>query len=203
MKVMKQIIIAAVAAVATLGFTSCGESAKLATEVEGTWSTAPSHLVDNTASSATTIDTYTFLRSDDKAAGGTVDITSLISTTAQINGTGAVIQPFSLSAASTATVSGTWQAVSDDAIDVSVDISTLKVNVDPDAVVLSSSILTGDNYNSVDSMKPALVSSIRAQVTQAITARYLSIGKIKDVKVKGDVMDWKVAGDNITLSRQN
>lgn len=197
---MKLSTILTLAAAAVLA--SCNEGSRLASAIEGTWSSAPEHLSDNTAASATTIDTYTFEIDEGNDKGGVLMISSLVSTTGQISGSDAIVQPFSLSAASTATVNGTWEAVDDDEINVSVDMSTLQVNVDPDAVVLSTSVLTGDNYNSVDSMKPALVNSIKAQVTKAITMRYASIKRIDDIDIKGDVMQWEINDVKSSLSRQ-
>lgn len=199
---MKKIGLMAAAALAgVFMMTSCDGASKLSENISGTWSGAPIHLIDNSASSASTIDTYTFTR-DEKSNGGNLIVTSLISVTGSINGSGAIVQPFSLSAAATASIQGRWNVVDDDEISVSLELKTLQVNVDPSAVVLSAAMLNGSTMASVDSMKPALVNSIGAQLRQAVSNRYLGIKKIDDIEIKGSLMEWEINKSKETLSRQ-
>lgn len=186
---------------AAIGFQSCDDTARLIKDVTGTWSGAPEKLVDNSASSATIIDTYTFTAIPD-TKGGNVTITSLISVTGQIDGAQAIVQPFSLSASGTASIQGTWTAIDDDEIALSLEPKTLDVNIDPQAVVLSSSLLSGNTSAAVDSMKPALVQTIKAQVQQAVTARYLSMKHLDDVDVKGSILKYEIGKHHYTMSRQ-
>ena len=186
---------------AAIGFQSCDDTARLIKDVTGTWSGAPEKLVDNSASSATIIDTYTFTAIPD-TKGGNVTITSLISVTGQIDGAQAIVQPFSLSASGTASIQGTWAAIDDDEIALSLEPKTLDVNIDPQAVVLSSSLLSGNTSAAVDSMKPALVQTIKAQVQQAVTARYLSMKHLDDVDVKGSILKYEIGKHHYTMSRQ-
>lgn len=188
-------------AVSALGLQSCDDSAKLAENIEGTWSGAPEHLIDTSASSASIIDTYTFTHTPD-TKGGNITITSVISVTGQIDGSQAIVQPFSLSASGTASVQGTWEAIDDDEIAVAIDPKTLNVAIDPDAVVLSSSMLTGNTSAAVDSMKPALVNTIKAQVQQAVGNRYLSLKRLDDVEVKGPMLKYEIGKQHYTMSRQ-
>ena len=113
-------IIYGLVAMAAIGFQSCDDTARLIKDVTGTWSGAPEKLVDNSASSATIIDTYTFTAIPD-TKGGNVTITSLISVTGQIDGAQAIVQPFSLSASGTASIQGTWTAIDDDEIALSLE----------------------------------------------------------------------------------
>lgn len=194
-------IIYGLVAMAAIGFQSCDDTARLIKDVTGTWSGAPEKLVDNSASSATIIDTYTFTAIPD-TKGGNVTITSLISVTGQIDGAQAIVQPFSLSASGTASIQGTWTAIDDDEIALSLEPKTLDVNIDPQAVVLSSSLLSGNTSAAVDSMKPALVQTIKAQVQQAVTARYLSMKHLDDIDVKGAILKYEIGKHHYTMSRQ-
>lgn len=198
--IMRKILLGLLA-VTALGLQSCDDSAKLAENLEGTWSGAPERLIDTSASSASVIDTYTFTHTPD-TKGGNITITSVISVTGQIDGSQAIVQPFSLSASGTASVQGTWEAIDDDEIAISIDPKTLNVNIDPDAVVLSSSLLSGNTSAAVDSMKPALVNTIKAQVKEAVGNRYLSLKHIEDIDIKGSILKYEIGKQHYTMSRQ-
>lgn len=180
---MKKYIIG-LAVITAMAFTACDSSSQLAKEITGTWSGTPQRLVDNSASTATIIDSYTFDRDSTGYNGGDVSITGVVSVTGQINGSDAIIQPFSLSASALATIKGTWQAVDGDEIRFNWDSNSLTVKVDPDAVVLSTDLLTGTEAPAVDSMRPQLAESIRAQIAQAVEVKYLGIRKIDDIKIR-------------------
>lgn len=198
---MKKLFLMGAIALASLGLCSCDEASKLAEKVDGTWAGAPERLIDSQASSATTLDTYTFTR-DGESRGGKLRVVSLVSTTGSIMGSAAIVQPFSLTAAATAQIDGTWLAIDDDEIQVNLDLRTLQVNVDPDAVVLSSQMLTGATSSAVDSLKPSLVNTIDAQVRQAISNRYLGIKKLDDVEVKGNLLEMEIGHNKYVLNRQ-
>lgn len=185
----------------TIFTTSCDDSSGLAKKVEGTWSGAPEHLIDNSASSATITETYSFFR-DPNAKSGDVVRSALVSVSGQISGTQAVIQPFSMTAGATAVVRGRWDAHDDDEIYFIWNDSTLTVNVDPEAVTLSMNILTGNESPSLDSLKPQLAESIRAQVARAVEVRFIGTRKFDDVKIKGNIMDYEVNDIKSHMARQ-
>lgn len=186
-------------AAAAVMLTSCDEKSKLADQMSGTWSSAPEQLVDNSASSATIIETYSFIRDTDRA-GGELTLTALISITGQVNGTDAFLQPFSMTAAGMASISGSWEAVSDEDVNIHWNDSTLSVSVDPSAVVLTSNVITGQTTPQLDSIKPQLAQSINAQITQAVKLRFLGTRKFEDIKVRDGEMKYEV-GDVDRLFR--
>lgn len=184
-----------------LGLTACESPSKLASDIEGTWSGAPETLIDNTASSATITETYTFMR-DETTNGGIVVRSGLVSVTGQVNGTGAFLEPFSMTAGATAMISGSWEATSDDEICFTWNDSSLVVKVDPQALTLSTNILSGEDAATVDSMKPQLAESLRARIAQAVEIRFIGTRKFDDVKIKKSILEYEVNDIDYQMARQ-
>lgn len=197
---MKHLVIAA-AAVCALGLSSCNEASKLAKNIEGTWSGAPERLIDDPTGTATVIESTTFAV-DSTGKGGDMIIVGLVSATGQMQGSTAIIQPISISAAAKAEVLGKWQAIDDDEIHVAIDTRTLTVSIDPEGVVLTTNMLDGDAQANVASIKPQLAEAVKQQVTNALQMRYASIKKIDDIDIKGNVMDYEINHREYTASRQ-
>lgn len=197
---MKHLIIAA-AALCALGLSSCNEASKLAKNIEGTWSGAPERLIDDPTGTATVIESTTFAV-DSTGKGGDMIIVGLVSATGQMQGSTAIIQPISISAAAKAEVLGKWQAIDDDEIQVAIDARTLTVSIDPEGVVLTTNMLDGDAQANVASIKPQLAEAVKQQVTNALQMRYASIKKIDDIDIKGNVMDYEINHREYTASRQ-
>ena len=158
---MKHLVIAA-AALCALGLSSCNEASKLAKNIEGTWSGAPERLIDDPTGTATVIESTTFAV-DSTGKGGDMIIVGLVSATGQMQGSTAIIQPISISAAAKAEVLGKWQAIDDDEIQVSIDTRTLTVSIDPEGVVLTTNMLDGDAQANVASIKPQLAEAVKQQ----------------------------------------
>lgn len=197
---MKHLVIAA-AALCALGLSSCNEASKLAKNIEGTWSGAPERLIDDPSGTATVIESTTFAV-DSTGKGGDMIIVGLVSATGQMQGSTAIIQPISISAAAKAEVLGKWQAIDDDEIQVSSDARTLTVSIDPEGVVLTTNMLDGDAQANVASIKPQLAEAVKQQVTNALQMRYASIKKIDDIDIKGNVMEYEINHKEYTASRQ-
>jgi hypothetical protein len=191
----------ALMALATLGMSSCNEAAKLAENIEGTWSGAPERIIDDLSGSATVIESTTFAV-DSTGKGGDMIIVSLISTTGQVQGSASIMQPLSVSAAAKAEILGKWQAVDDDEIHVSIDPRTLSVSVDPEGVVLTTNLLDNAAQATVASIKPQVAESVKSQITNALQMRYASIKKIDDIDIKGNVMEYEINHKEYTASRQ-
>lgn len=197
---MKHLVIAA-AALCALGLSSCNEASKLAKNIEGTWSGAPERLIDDPTGTATVIESTTFAV-DSTGKGGDMIIVGLVSATGQMQGSTAIIQPISISAAAKAEVLGKWQAIDDDEIQVAIDTRTLTVSIDPEGVVLTTNMLDGDAQANVASIKPQLAEAVKQQVTNALQMRYASIKKIDDIDIKGNVMEYEINHKEYTASRQ-
>lgn len=199
---IQKLTLSLVAAAATIGLFSCDNGAtRLSKEIEGSWSGTPEKLVQSGSSEATVIETYDFL-GNDSINGGNIIINSIISVTGSISGSEAIVQPFSLTASGSATISGTWRAIDDDEISIALDSRTLQVKVDPDAVVLSSNIISGSEAPSVDSIAPGIANQIRTQLSKALEIRYLTIKHLDDVKIKDNILKYEIADIDYLMQRQ-
>lgn len=188
------------AMVATL--TGCNEKSKLANKVEGVWSGNPERVDDTTAAYSTVIKTFDF-QVNDTGEGGTVVVTALIDVQNSMTGGAAAVQPIELSAAATASVTGSWQAVDDDEIVITLDAQSAQVNVDPDAVRLDYSNVTGESAPETTSMRPAAAAIVGRQVNAVLTSNILTISKLDDIKVhNGTVMECEINDKDVTLRRQ-
>lgn len=85
---------------------------------------------------------------------------------------------------------------------VILDISTLTVNVDPDAVTINNSILNGETAPQIDSMKPAVISTIAESMKRALATRYTSLRRLDDVKVKGPLLKFEIGKTDYVFTRQ-
>lgn len=199
---MKKILIGA-AALAAFALTSCDEAGRLAGEVSGAWSSTPQMLVNDTGSQATIVETIDFQR-DSTTNGGTVVITGLISSTGSTSGNEALIQPFEIAASARSTVSGTWKAVDDDELMLTLDVQGLTVDVDPTALVLSSNVVTGQTESNPEDVKPQVAKMVGAALQRQLTARYTSWTKLDDVKVKdkGATLKFEVGKTDYVYTSQ-
>lgn len=190
------------AALMLVGLCSCDESKKLASKLEGSWTGAPERLTDNAFGATTTIDTYTFTPDAAIKNGGQVLISTMLSVNGGIDQSQGVMQPFSLSAAASASVNGTWQAVDDDEVNLNIDVTTLSVEIDPKAVVLTMNMLNTDTSAATDSIKPQVMEHIKNRITQDLQNKYFALKRIDDVKIKGDVLEFEISSHDYYLTRQ-
>lgn len=189
---------------AVLGLVSCDETARLAKELPGSWGGTPENISDNTAVTATILETIDITADDSAVAkgshGGVVTIAGMLSATTQF--VSDQTEPVSLTASAKSLVSGTWTAIDDDEVAVILDISTLTVNVDPDAVTINNSILNGEAAPQIDSMKPAVISTIAESMKRALATRYTSLRRLDDVKVKGPLLKFEIGKTDYVFTRQ-
>lgn len=184
---------------------SCSNSeARFAKEIPGTWQGTPETFSDNSAITATIIDTYEFLpaaMTANETLSGSVTVTGMVNTTTQIVGDSALIEPLGLSASARTSISGTWTVVDDDEIALSLDPQSLVVEVDPDAVVANNNPLALSSP-AVDSIRPDLCKTIEHGIRVALTARYASMRHMDDVKVKGSLLKYEYNHEDFVLTKQ-
>lgn len=199
---MKKILLGAIA-LATVALSGCNEAEHLASQVAGTWSSTPQMLVNDVGSQATIVETVTFTR-DSTSAGGQVIFTGLISSTGAMNGSDAVMQPFELAASARSTVTGTWTAVDDDEIVLSLDIQKLTVDVDPSALVLSGNMTTGATQSNAEQLKPQMAAMVQGALHRQLVARYSTMNRLDDVKVKnnGTTLKFEVGKTDYVYTSQ-
>lgn len=182
---MKNIISAVCLLIAALGLTSRNgksEKAKLADSMTGSWNSAPERIMTSDHKATTTVErTLTFVSDESSNTGGNVDGAVKFSVLTGTRLQAAEVQPISVTATGTASVSGRWEAIDDDEILVTWDFTTLKVNVDPDAVDLDYDIATETDSETLQTLKPSVVKSISSAISAAIPTEVFNFGKIDDI----------------------
>lgn len=187
-----------------LAFTSCDSATRLAKDILGTWAGTPEKLQDPAAASSTIIETYIFTSGADNPdeKSGNITITGNVSTTIPMTSRPEAIQPTSLSAAASTSVSGTWKAIDDDEIILDLDPKSIQVKVDPQAVVVMNDIITDTDTPMLDSIRTQVTEGIRAQIQKDLQMRYLAVRRLDDVKVKGPLLKFEIADTDYVLTRQ-
>ncbi len=183
---------------------SCSGESRLAGELAGMWTGTPENFTDNTAITASIIDTYDFLPDTCDSHGhyaGPLTVTGMISTSTQVVGDSSLIEPVSLTAAAKSTISGSWVVIDDDEILIRLDPSTLSISVDPSDIQVGSNPLSTDTI-SVGAIRPGLKSSIETGLRQALINRYASSTHFDDVKIKGALMKYEINDIDKVLTRQ-
>ena len=200
--IMKKLLLSAMA-IAAIAFTGCNEADRLASKVTGTWSSTPQMLVNDAGSQATIVESITIERDSDTAGGGII-ITGLISSTGAMTGSDAVMQPFEMAASARSTVRGTWRAVDDDEIMLTLDVAAMTVDIDPSALVISGNVISGDTQSDPETLKPQMAAMVQAALRRQLTARYTEMTKLDDVKVKDNdtVLKFEVGKKDFVYSNQ-
>ncbi len=201
---MKKLLILMAAAVAGFGFQSCDNASSLSKDLEGAWAGTPERLFESDASTGTIIETFTFVPVDSIKDGGNVTVTSLMSVTGAVSGAEGITQPVSVTASGSATISGTYRALSADRVELTLDENSLNVNVDPDAVVINADALTGGSAPAnVATLKPGLAQSITSQFGAAVRQRYPSSETLRSLSIKdATTLKFKIDKTSYTLTRQ-
>lgn len=201
---MKKILTLVAAAAIGIGFQSCDNASSLSKDLEGAWAGAPERLFESDASTGTIIETFTFVPVDTIKDGGNVTITSLMSVTGAVSGAEGITQPISVTASGSATISGTYHALSADRVELALDENSLSVKVDPDAVVINADALTGDSAPAnVATLKPGLAQSISLQFNAAVRQRYTASETLRSLSIKdATTLKFKIEKTQYTLTRQ-
>lgn len=202
---MKAIHILMSAAIA-ISLVSCNENERLAKELYGTWAGTPENITDNTAITATLIETY-FMADAPEALpkgsyGGEITISGMVSCSTQIIADSTSAEPMTLTASGTSTINGTWTVIDDDEIAVTLKPETLQVNMDPEAVTVANNVVTNNDNPNVETLKPGITTTLREGIKQALAMRYASIRQIDDIKVKGPLLKFEIGNNDYVFTRQ-
>lgn len=82
-------------------------------------------------------------------------------------------------------------------------MSTLVVNVDPEAVLISTNISDDVDNAVTEQLRPQFAKSVRNQLLKAATERYSGVMKLNDVKIIDDTtLKFKLNKNPYTLTRQ-
>lgn len=189
-----------------LSVTSCDDTARLAKELPGTWAGTPENFTDNSAITATIIENYTIVSNPDtqqkSLRGGDILITGMISSTTQVVSNGSLIEPITLTAAAKSSIEGTWNVIDDDEVAVMLKPETLKVEVDPEAIMVNTNVLSGADSPDIDSLRPQVCANLSQGLSQALVIRYASVKRLDDVKIKGPILKFEIGKTDYVLTRQ-
>lgn len=191
-------MLAAAAMVAGSALVSCEK----APDLSGSWTCAPQHLNNvNGAFTASTIDVLNFSNGEQGNKSGSVVISSMISAQQTVSGSPDLIEPYQETVAATASISGNW-SYRDDEVDIVLDFSTLKVNVDPAGVAFSQNYITGREQPQLDSLTASAVSRWQQSLYEALKPYYSKYVRLDDIEVKNNIMRTEINDVDLTFTRE-
>ena len=178
-------LLTAVAVIATLG--SCSRTPHFL----GKWISAmPENITEDVSNvaRATSQLSMEFSQGKASAATGVVTLSSVIDITQPVNGDSSFVEPYEVSIAATANISGVWAFAgdSDDDLVLSFDMSTLDVDVDPHGVSFSQNLLTGAQRPTIDSLTSVTVNLWKHELHNVLLARLTHFSMLDDVEVNKD-----------------
>ncbi len=195
---MKPLMFAAAAMLAACTACSGGPA------IDGAWTSAPTRIDNELPIASEASDVLTLVFDAPKGAkSGAVTITSEITANQPVEaGTiDSFDEPYEVSVSATATITGTWSLEDRDDIVIFLDRNTLEVNVDPDGVAYSQNLIDGMQQPQVDSLTAVTAERWRSAIRSAATARFISLDKLDDVKVKDNILSCEVGKRDLTFHR--
>ncbi len=191
---------------ASISLVSCDETARLAKDLQGSWTGTPENFTDNSVITATIIETLDIVSDDSAVAkgshGGTIAVSGMLSATTQVVGDPGLVEPLTLTASAKSLIKGTWTAIDDDEVALILDMSTLTVDIDPEGVAVSNGLLTSSDTPKIDSIRPAISASLAEGMKRALITRYASVRRLDDVKVKGPLLKFEIGKTDYVFTRQ-
>lgn len=216
-------LITGIAALAIFGLTACNNSAKLAGEVDGTWSAPKTSIVflkedhkdkDHKKSkedisnrpkmtpAMACAPTVTFTRTQG-TNGGDISISATYEITQSVHVTDTVVPaPVKATINGTVTTSGTWQTKEDDEIYVTLDPAKTVIKTDLSSLTLNYATLTDASASGLDALKENVAGNIASTVTPMIQQCINKIHKLDDVKVNGKTMTMELGETKFNFSKQ-
>lgn len=197
---MKKILYLALPALLAATVSSCDEKARLASDIEGSWSGTPERIYVSDAASSTITRIFTFIKGDSNAPATVIaDVT--FSTEQAVQPSDSIVQPVTVTATGSATISGTWSAIDDDEIAIVFDYSTMKVDVDPEAITVDYDILSSTDTPQLEALRPAMAQSVKTHLTKVMTQSVFDFARLDDIKIKGNIMSCEIHKKDLTFHR--
>lgn len=180
---------------------ACTDGSKLAGEMEGSWSGAPERFTVSEAATATMTPIYTFELGSDNQKGGDVTVAMMVSAIMPVNSPmDQVVLPFQVTVSAVGTVEGAWSVDGDD-VNLDLNLNTLNVNVNPDNVTTADDALTDQTMSYWQTNRPAVAKNLESQISAALGTRLLAMRRFEDVKIKNDVLSYKMLGVEMYMHR--
>ena len=190
---------AAVAGMLTL-MTACDTNAKLAESVQGKWTGNPEKMLDTGAASASMVRTLEFTKGAADTEGS-VTMTAMITVENTMQSNDSIVTPLQITASGVATITGVYQAQDDGELTISLDATSMNVNVDPDAVKLNYNIATATSAPLVEKLKPGAAILATQQINRAAQNAFSNITEIDDIKIEGSIMRCEINHTDLTFTK--
>lgn len=199
---MKKSILILSAVAAMLAMTSCDSRQKLSEKLHGIWAGSPEMLTDTGASKASMVRLMEF-NPTGTSGEGNVTVTAYITVENVTPANDSIVTPLQITASGTATITGMYQAKDDDELILSLDPTSMTVNVDPDAVQLNFDVMTQDSESRVTTLKPGAVMLTTQQIEHAAHSVFANMTEIDDIKVTEGMMQCEIDHRDLTFRLQS
>jgi hypothetical protein len=194
-------ILAMPALAAMLTFSSCDSKQKLSDNLRGTWATDPEAIHDTGAARTTITRLIEFTPSGSNGEGNLTMVAYItVENTVPFNDS--IVTPLAITASGTATISGLYQVKDDDDMSLTLDSSSLSVNVDPDAVRLNYNILTENSSSEVVNLTGAAAMLASQQIGHIARNMFFHLTEIEDIKVNNNLMKCELGDVDFVFHRQ-
>jgi hypothetical protein len=186
---------------ATFLLSSCDSKQKVSENLRGVWATDPEALHDTGAARTTVTRLIEFTPSESNGEGN-ITLVAYITVENTVPFNDSIVTPLTITASGTASMSGTYAMKDHDDMDISLNPSTLSVNVDPDAVQLNYDVLSESSSSDVVNLTGA--SSILASQQIGHIARniFFHLTEIEDIKVNYNLMKCELDDTDFVFHRQ-
>lgn len=158
--------------------------------ISGAWTGMPVRLGNVPyAADATAVITMDYAvpeRSRDNGHGGSVMLTALIDVNQAVSAPNAgFVEPYEVSVAATASISGRYafEDGDDDDVILMLEPASLQVNIDPAGVTYSQNLLTGKQQPELDSLTTATIGRWRLEISKAIRDEFYKYQRISDIEI--------------------
>ena len=91
--------------------------------------------------------------------------------------------------------------IDDDDLTISLDVTSMSVNVDPDGVQLNYNVVDGQSSPSVEKLRPGAVVLATQQINRAAQNVFSNITEIEDIHVKGSIMTCEINDKNLIFTK--
>lgn len=179
--------------------TACNGAASLGRKVEGEWSGSTMRVDRKLADEMTMTPTFRFAKGGELTMVAQLGVMMPVNSPIDSLGTSAV----SATAAGMATVRGTWRATDDDDIDLTFDMSTLDITMDPDVEFELANVWTASDVPTTRTVSEPVRRAFVKQMTEGMTSTLSKLDEFDDVRIdkSGKLMTAKFLKTKQTLSR--
>lgn len=179
--------------------TACNGAASLGRKVEGEWSGSTMRVDRKLADEMTMTPTFRFAKGGELTMVAQLGVMMPVNSPIDSLGTSAV----SATAAGMATVRGTWRATDDDDIDLTFDMSTLDITMDPDVEFELANVWTASDVPTTRTVSEPVRRAFVKQMTEGMTSTLSKLNELDDVRIdkSGKLMTAKFLKTKQTLSR--